>query len=532
MPDNPNIDPQTLNEMFNLALPGPNFVQKKVKMNSNLNIDAWREFEHIIRPSDPYLIDNLEFGFCMGIDQSKFVSVPPTNHKTARQEFTEVDNFIVKHWKAGAILGPYKSNPLSVPVFTSPLQVVTGNSGKKRTVVDMSYPKGSSINDAIPNQWDQIPGFEGSFHLPTHDDICNIILRTPDPLMYITDLSAYYLQLPVDICDLPYMAMAWRKCLWFFRRLPFGSRSACLHAQRVTDAICLIHRTCTRTDIAGYVDDYSGIATRLLAMWACSAFNDLLEKLGLARTLEKCRIPLEIQIFLGLLYNLANLTLSLPQEKIDRAIALIREWLKKDKCTKSELQSLLGNFQHFATVVHAGRPFCSSIMDAVRSENFPVQLSLDFHRDLEMWLHVLQSDIPKKSIIKSAPLCEPDEVIAIAVKGNHIVIECHGDISGYRCYSCEKLTVQDFYIVAVWLITSQLLHVIAGKLILIMVPTKASANAINRASSRTKCIRQLMRQYWLKQAEGDCIVKALCVPGASNDHLFNSCTEFHDIDIV
>ena len=75
-------------------------------------------------------------------------------------------------------------------------------------------------------------------------------------------------------------------------------------------------------------------------------------------------------IFLGLLYDLIAYTLSLPQ-KVDRAVTVIDEWLQKDHCTKTQLQSLLGLLNHLTTVVHAGRPFTASLLDVLRVDEFP-----------------------------------------------------------------------------------------------------------------------------------------------------------------
>ena len=103
----------------------PNYIGAMHPVQSNLNIDAWKKYAPIIDPVDPTLIPQLEFGFSMAIDFSHDIQVPVTNHPSAREEFAVIDDFIIKHCQSGALLGPFQKNPFSVPVYPSPMQVVT-----------------------------------------------------------------------------------------------------------------------------------------------------------------------------------------------------------------------------------------------------------------------------------------------------------------------------------------------------------------------------------------------------------------------
>ena len=517
--------------MFMAAQPGPNFITQGVQVQSDLNIPAWNNYANIVNELDSTLIKQLQFGFCMGVQRDRFISVPPTNHASARVEYSAIDQFIIKHWENKAILGPFRVNPLPVPVFPSPLQVVVTET-KKRPVVDMSFPNGTSVNDAIPCEWTEIPGFSGVFSLPTHDDVCNKILSTPDPLMFVVDLAAYYLQLPIDPCDFPYMAISWRDNLYFYARLPFGCRSACLHAQRVSDAVVKIHTTLTRAKMDAYVDDFMAILTRLLAMGNYEKFRLLLKFLGLIATLEKCKIPASFQLYLGLQYDLVNLTLALPQEKVEKALNMISEWLIKETCSKSDLQSLLGNLNHFSSVVHAGRPFCAAIMDALRQDQFPAILTDDFKFDLRMWGEFL-GEGQVKSIMKSASMSAPDSILTIAVSGRCCVVKDRDQIHGFRLHiSQPDLPSPAMYILATCCATQYCMPSMENKLVLVNVPRKYAANAINRANVHSPEIRPLMRHSWLKQAKNDCVIKAAYNPDINKTSLFALVKSFMDVDLT
>ena len=115
----------------------------------------------------------------------------------------------------------------------------------------------------------------------------------------------------------------------------------------------------------GYVDDCASIVTLILSDQAYAYFHWLLDFLGVARSIDKDQCPDLVRVFLGLLHNLADMVMTIPEDKIHRALKMLSEWLIKDSCTKSQAQSLLGHVNHFTTVVQAGRPFTARIVDII-----------------------------------------------------------------------------------------------------------------------------------------------------------------------
>ena len=430
-----NIAPSELCDLYCASAPPPNFIHKGRPAMTNLNIHEWKKYDYIIHELDPTLIDQLEYGFCMGIDPDSHISIPPTNHRSAIENFHVIDEFIYKHWCTGAIVGPFDSNPLPVPIFPSPLQVATSASGKQRAVIDMSYPSNSSVNDAIPKEWDSMPGFCGEFRLPTHDKLCDRILSLKNPRMALTDLSAYYMQLPSDINDAPYLCFTWRDQIYVHRRLPFGCRASCLHAQRVTEAVCAIHRDRTKGHVDGYVDDFSQIDESELSAGTYSDFHDLLAALGLDRTAHKCLVPGCHRVCLGLMYNLTDRVLELPEDKLARALALIQEWLDFETVSKHKCEQLAGFLNHISAVVHAGRPFSAFLYDLIQSPQFPVVVDDELKADLRMWREFLSTSFTRVSSMKLAVNLPTDICVAIAVKRNTCIVKAADQYHGYAFHA-------------------------------------------------------------------------------------------------
>ena len=525
-PTHPNVSAVEVYASYVAASPGPNYCNNHVPVKTKLNIDNWKQFGDIVNNMDSTLIDQLECGFTMGIDPEYPIDIPVTNHLSARQEYEVIDDFIIKNCESGALLGPFSVNPLPVSLHPSPMQVATSSSGKKRPVLDMSYPKGASINSAIPKNWNDIHGYEGDFRLPTHDSMCSAAIRTKDPVMFICDLKSYYMQIPSDWCDAPFMALTWRDCVILHRRLPFGCRSSCLHAQRVTNAVVAIYRSQSEGHIDGYVDDFGSIVTRLLSASAFAYLHWLLEFLGLDRSIDKDQWPEYIRIFLGLQYNLRDMLLTLPEEKVIRAINMLESWINRDTCSKAQVQSLLGHVNHLAAVVHAARPFNARIVDLLQEHTFPAAVSSDLKQDIGAWLQFLQSDFACVSIIKSQEQVTPDETLRMAINGQTCVIQCDGKTNAFVLESdMPRVPGQAMFGVATWLATKLHVSVFANRVILVTVPTKTAAILINRAKTQHDFLRPMIRDMWLNQAYNDCVIRAVHEQNVNKIELYET---FHD----
>ena len=530
-PTAPNLPPHVLSEQFDLVNSDirPNFIAKTLPVDTHLNVSAWQSFREVIDPLDETLVDQIVYGFTMGINREHHISIPFTNHRSARVNYSDVDSFVMKHCATGAILGPYDCNPLSVPIHPSPLQVAVSNSGKHRCVIDMSYPPQTSINSAIPTEWTQVPGFKGEFKLPTHDRICTHVLSTPEPHMFVADLAGYYMQIASDLSDAPYMCFCWRDKVFIHRRLPFGCRTACLQAQRVSNAVAAVHKSRSPGELEPYVDDFDAVCTASLSAKTYIEFHDLLRILGLLATPEKDIPPTVLAIFCGLEYDLVNYTLTLPEEKTLRAIAMFESWLQKDECSKQQLQALLGFLNHISTVVHAGRAFCASLIDILRDDQFPHPVSEDLKQDINTWLGFMHTKHSLKSIMKSQDLVTPDTTLAIAVYQNKAVFRISGHYVGIRVLSHHKLTTPIMFVMALWYICNTYMSHLQNQLILICVPTRAVSAAVNRAKVDAPFARQFLREMWMAQANNDAVVRAVYRKGYNNNEFFSQFVEFNTI---
>ena len=113
------------------------------------------------------------------------------------------------------------------------------------------------------------------------------------------------------------------------------------------------------------------------------------------------RGPLTTLTFLGIQIDTASLQLRLPQEKLQRLVALLNEWMRggptptpRRSGTKRDLLSLIGLLNHAVSVVKPGRTFLRSLIDAstsVRALDHHVHLPARARADIAWWYTFLQS---------------------------------------------------------------------------------------------------------------------------------------------
>ena len=73
-------------------------------------------------------------------------------------------------------------------------------------------------------------------------------------------------------------------------------------------------------------------------------------ELGIREAESKICQPARVMIWLGILFDTVNMTMSILQEKLQEVMQTIRDWAGRTRATRREMQSLLGLLQFVASV--------------------------------------------------------------------------------------------------------------------------------------------------------------------------------------
>ena len=164
--------------------------------------------------------------------------------------------------------------------------------------------------------------------------------------------------------------------------LPFGHSISCMIFQSFSDALThvMVYRTGFVIFMTNYLDDFLMLA---LSIQACNhymrQFIQICETIGCPTSEEKTEWGSAMMEFLGMLLNGKTFTVSVPLDKITKALSLLNWVVDNSKITIKMVQRLTGilNFLHRAVV--PGRTFTRSMYDKLKIRNKQGQLLQQHH---------------------------------------------------------------------------------------------------------------------------------------------------------
>ena len=124
-------------------------------MSSPLHLPAWKRWlqNHPDMEYVQYILQGIEQGFHIGIDQARIFTSAKKNMQSAQKNPQVIEEYIRSEVSKGNILGPF--TPLSAPdAHINRFGVIPKKHqpGKWGLITDLSYPDGGSVNDAIDPQ--------------------------------------------------------------------------------------------------------------------------------------------------------------------------------------------------------------------------------------------------------------------------------------------------------------------------------------------------------------------------------------------
>ena len=384
---------------------GHNFNSARVPVPSGLCVDAWRR--HLRGYTDTNLPDFLEFGWPVYCQPTAMLQATFVNHPSARNFKEDIDHYIATERGFGALGGPFDSPPFTYtqlsPLMTRPKK----DSVHRRVIMDLSWPPGESINDAI--QGKDYVDREMTITLPTVDYMEGRLLQLGrGAYLYKTDLARGYRQLRVDPGEWPLLGFTHQGKYFFDLCPPFGLRTSALCMQRTSEAISWIHGR--RGYLSRpYLDDFGGAERTIRrAEKALEELQQIMRELGVNEAKHKVCQPATRMVWLGLWYDSMDMTISIPQDKLSEIMQELKGWENKTRASRQEMQRLLGLLQFVASVSPPARVFTNRMLTNLREtpKKGTESLSLGFKSDLKFFLDLLPEYNGIRIVDKSAIPCQ------------------------------------------------------------------------------------------------------------------------------
>ena len=381
---------ELLRQVYNKVVESGDFNYKgaRLRLPSGLNIEQWRKA--LQGYSDYKLVEFLEFGWPIGIDRSAYLQSYNSNHKTALEHPEDIEHYIATELGHRALLGPFAGPPTAVCHFSPLMTRPKRDSIFRRVIIDLSWPKGWSVNDGI-SRTDYIDG-PMTISLPTPDDMERAVVRAGrGSYLYKTDLSRGYRQLRVDPLDWPLLSFRHESSCFMDICPPFGLRSSAMAMQRVSQAIVHLHGRRGFLSRA-YIDDFGGVeGNKPRATEALGALQGIMDGLGVVQAAAKICPPSQVMVWLGIFFDTKEMYMAIPHDKLLEIMSCIESWRGRVRATRKEMQSLLGLLNFVASVAPPTRLFTNRMLEDLRATNptGTADVTEQFQRDVQFFLDLL-----------------------------------------------------------------------------------------------------------------------------------------------
>ena len=335
----------------------PNFLGCRIPVKGQLHAHIWREY--LSDYWDKQLPDLIDYGFPIDFDRTRPLLSTDKNHSSAQKFPQDIEAYLDNEVAYNAMYGPFTEKPIHMHISPLMTREKTG-SDNRRTIVDLSWPHGSSVNHGVEkNRY-----LQAYYYLsyPSVDHIVDYLKRLgPGALIYKVDISRAFRHLRIDPGDLDLLGLH-HKSYYLDGSLAFGFRHGSFFFQKCSDAIRYIMKKFGYPNLLNYIDDliYIGLPSNITASY--EFLLQLLQELGLDISENKLVAPSTSVVCLGILVDSVNRTISIPEEKLAEIVKLCNTWTDKTSCTKSQLQSLLG--PGFTAVYHQVCSSCPFLLES------------------------------------------------------------------------------------------------------------------------------------------------------------------------
>ena len=299
-----------------------------------------------------FLVEGFRCGFRVNYVGERSASASP-NLKSALEQPEIISAKLRKECDAGRIVGPFSTPPFS-KFRCSPLGLVPKKDPSEfRMIHHLSFPKGSSVNDFIPD-------YCSTVHYASVGDATKLLRRLGKGcFMAKTDVKSAFRIIPIHPADYSLLGMKWDNMYYFDRCLAMGLSSSCAIFESFSTALeWLSMQRLGASAVLHILDDFLFMAkSEAQCRYDLNNFVTMCHHLGVPLAPEKTVGPATVLQFAGITLDSVRQEARLPEEKLLKCRAMLQDFQARRSVRLKELQSLMGLFNFTCLVVVPGRAF-------------------------------------------------------------------------------------------------------------------------------------------------------------------------------
>ena len=492
----------------------PNHAAARIPVPSALNIPRWRAL--LSDYHDTSLVDYLEYGWPADYTGEQ-PPVPATdNHREDPAHLEWIQKYVRKELSMGALLGPFSAPPFTPWAQTSPMMTrPKKNTTERRVIVDLSFPRGASVNAGIRSG--QYQGRPSTYTLPGIMDLAQEVSKLgTNCFLWSSDLARAYRQLRTCPLSVPLLGITLDGATYFDIAPPFGCRTSSMACARTTNAVVYLLRRRGHFVLC-YLDDFVGVAlTKQQAQCAYADMLQLADELGLQLAYAKCTPPALSLEWLGYHISSAQMTVTIPEAKLAEVVGECAKWNLSRKVSRKDLQRLVGRLQYIARCVLPARCFMNRILAALRQAPFRGrhQATVELLRDIRWFTDYAQTAnglvlLPQQEKAEWLVECDSSLRAGGAFSKEKYFSEAYNQQVLNRGLHITQLEALNL-VAAVWNLAPDSPH---NYMLTVNTDNQASQTVLSSGAGRDPILCACARALWRFAAINSCTIKVVHKPG-------------------
>ena len=488
-------------------------------------------------------------------NEIEYRSVSVRNGASAYQHAGIVHKKVGTLVDEGFVLGPFdrKDIPYRHLRISGIFIIKKKERGKYRLIFNLSAPEGDSINDGrtlkISIKYD-------SFRVAAKrlSELRRAMAKRT-LLLGKEDIKSFYNRLAVRPHDWWQYAFKWfdvkkklpkqpyknreHEKIYMYRVAPFGAVASVEIAHQISRAVLFLylhpatsapHVPAEQYTAAVYVDDFLIAVTAEWAEAARKRLRTLLISIGLPLSDAPTKVEESqmsaTKIYVGVKFDIEEMTVSVDPAKRARAVKEIDDALGRHFLTRKRYRSLVGTLNYLALCVRNGATFMRSLWNGLRYQGHKRTINLDngIKRDLRWWRYVAPKWNGVAMMQPEAPLEHPEMRISTdaTLKGFCMVNLDRGEFcAGKFPPWAAPLMINAKELITAFGVT-MLWPEQAGPYVYIFTDNEASEIALRPApgthsrSTRSASFMTVMRSLWAYEAANNVTIIPRRVPTKEN----------------
>ncbi|KAK6170386.1 hypothetical protein SNE40_018795 [Patella caerulea] len=343
------------------------------------------------------------------------------------------------------------------------------------------------------------------------------------------DIKSAFRLLPIYPGDFDLLGFQFDNKYYIDKCLPMGCSISCSLFEKFSTFLHWVVEFKSGLDcLEHYLDDFIFIGGNIsTCQKLISCFVDLCEEIGVPIAHEKTVGPVTTLTFLGLEIDTVKTVIRIPTNKTQNLISLLQLYSKRKKITLKNMQSLAGSLNFLCKAIRPGRAFIRRFYDAmigIKKQFHFIRINDGLKQDMLIWLEFL-TDFNGQVYFPELIWSSSEVLQLFTDSAGRYDLGCGAYLSGQWTYFqwplCWKNSaiisdVTFLELVPIFIAISVWGEKLANKKITFNVDNMALVTILNKCTSKSKRIMQLLRPFLLYALKNNIIFRSRHLSSCSN----------------